>query len=115
MAYNFLYSLCLTGRVAKQVFQNKYAISRRTFVPLSTTISDGLISPADNNAEYVDNSTDICFIGDGGLTYGIDDHLAAELEVTRAEFGSDTGDFGVTNVSFGGQYRFALQQRQLVP
>lgn len=75
----------------------------------------GLLSPDDNNAEYVYNSADIGFIGGGGLIYGIDDHFAAELEVTRAEFGSDTGDFGVTNVSFGGQYRFALQQRQLVP
>lgn len=35
--------------------------------------------------------------------------------MTRTSFGSDTGHFGVTNISFGGQYRFALQQRQFVP
>jgi outer membrane protein len=75
----------------------------------------GFLSPADNNAEFSNNRTDTGFIAGGGLIYGLDDHIAVELDVTRASFGSDTGDFGVTNVSFGGQYRFALQQRQLVP
>ncbi|HXE98095.1 MAG TPA: porin family protein [Dongiaceae bacterium] len=75
----------------------------------------GFISPADNDAEFINNRTDTGFVAGGGLIYGIDDHIAVELDVTRTSFGSDTGDFGVTNVSFGGQYRFALQQRQLVP
>ena len=75
----------------------------------------GFLRPADNNAEFFPNRTDVGFIGGGGLIYGIDNHFAAEIDVTRASFGSDTGDFGVTNVSLGGQYRFTLQQRQLVP
>jgi outer membrane protein len=75
----------------------------------------GFISPTDNDAEFINNRTDTGFVAGGGLIYGLDDHIAVELDVTRASFGSDTGDFGVTNVSFGGQYRFALQQRQLVP
>ncbi|GAC1467645.1 MAG: porin family protein [Desulfuromonadaceae bacterium] len=80
----------------------------------------GFLVPADNTADnapffYRSNKTDTGFIGGGGLIYGIDDHIAIELDVTRASFGSVTGDFGVTNISFGGQYRFALQQRQLVP
>ncbi|MDD2853432.1 MAG: outer membrane beta-barrel protein [Desulfuromonadaceae bacterium] len=82
---------------------------------LGVTGKVGFISPADNNAEYYDNRTDTGLIAGGGLIYGIDDHIALELDLTRADFGSDTGDFGVTNISFGGQYRFALQQRQLVP
>ena len=82
---------------------------------LGVTGRIGFLSPADNNAEFSNNRTDTGFIAGGGLIYGLDDHIAVELDVTRASFGSDTGDFGVTNVSFGGQYRFALQQRQLVP
>jgi outer membrane protein len=82
---------------------------------LGVTGRVGLLNPADNNAEYSNNKTDPGFVAGAGLIYGIDDHIAAEFEVTRTDFGSDTGDFGVTDFSFGGQYRFALQQRQLVP
>lgn len=82
---------------------------------LGVTGRVGFVNPADNNAEYIDNKTDSGLVVGGGLIYGIDDHIAAEFEITRADFGSDTGDFGVTDYSFGGQYRFALQQRQLVP
>ncbi len=86
---------------------------------LGVTGRVGFINPANNTADsapnYYNNKTDTGFIAGGGLIYGIDDHIALELDVTRASFGSETGDFGVTNFSFGGQYRFALQQRQLVP
>lgn len=82
---------------------------------LGVTGKIGLINPADNTAENIDNRTDTGLVAGGGLLYGIDDHFAAELDLTRAHFGSDTGDFGVTNLSFGGQYRFALTNRQLVP
>jgi outer membrane protein len=86
---------------------------------LGVTGKIGFVIPADNDAEFGNdrtNRTDAGFIGGGGFIYGIDDHFAAELDVTRSSFGSDTGDFGVTNVSLGGQYRFALRQnRQLVP
>jgi len=82
---------------------------------LGVTGKVGLISPADNSAENYDNRTDTGIIAGGGLIYGLDDHIALELDLTGATFGSDTGDFDVVNVSLGGQYRFALQQRQLVP
>jgi len=82
---------------------------------LGVTGKIGFLNPADNESDFYNNKTDIGFIGGGGLIYGVDDHIAVELDVTRASFGSETGDFGVTNVSLGGQYRFALQNRQLVP
>lgn len=75
----------------------------------------GFLIPTDNDAEFINNRTDPGFIAGGGLIYGLDNHIAVELDVTRTEFGSDTGDFGITNVSLGGQYRFALTNRQLVP
>lgn len=82
---------------------------------LGVTGRIGLLNPADNNAEYINNKTDTGIVVGGGIIYGIDDHIALELDVTRSVFGSSTGDFGLTNISFGGQYRFALQQSQLVP
>jgi outer membrane protein len=84
---------------------------------LGVTGKLGFVVPADNNAEFftgTDNKTDVGFIGGGGLIYGIDDHFAAELDVTHSSFGSEDGDFGVTNVSLGGQYRF-MPHSQLVP
>jgi len=82
---------------------------------LGVTGKVGFINPADNNAEFYDNRTDTGVIAGGGLIYGLDDHIALELDLTGAAFGSDTGDFNVADISFGGQYRFALQQRQFVP
>jgi outer membrane protein len=82
---------------------------------LGVTGRIGFLLPADNESDFFNNKTDAGFIGGGGLIYGLDDHFAAELDVTRTSFGSETGDFGVTNVSLGGQYRFALSNRQLVP
>jgi outer membrane protein len=86
---------------------------------LGVTGRIGFINPADNTTDptpgFPRNRTDLGLVAGGGLIYGLDDHIALELDATRALFNSDTGDFGVTNVSFGGQYRFALQQRQLVP
>lgn len=83
---------------------------------LGVTGRIGFMSPADNSAEFLNNNkTDDGFIAGVGFIYGFDDHIAAELEVSRTNFGSETGDFGVTDYSFGAQYRFALQQPRLVP
>lgn len=82
---------------------------------LGVTGKVGFIDPADNNAEFSNNSTDIGVIAGGGLIYGLDDHIALELDLTGATFGSDRGDFNVADVSFGGQYRFALSDSRLVP
>ena len=81
----------------------------------------GILASADS--DYGDSriKPDVGLIGGGGFIYGIDDNFAAEVDVTRSEFGSDfpisgnAGDFGVTNVSFGGQYRFAVTNKKLVP
>ena len=82
---------------------------------LGVTGKIGFLIPADNESDFVHNNTDAGFIGGAGLIYGLDNHFAAEFDVTRSAFGSEIGDFGVTNVSFGGQYRFAPSNRQLVP
>lgn len=75
----------------------------------------GMIAPSNGDYGPFKNETDLGFVVGGGLIYGIDDHFAAELDITRSMFSSDFGDFGVTNLSLGGQYRFALSQPQLVP
>lgn len=82
---------------------------------LGVTGKVGFISPADNSAEYYDNRTDVGLIAGGGLIYGLDNHIALELDLTGAAFGSDTGDFSTTDFSIGAQYRFATNQSQLVP
>lgn len=81
----------------------------------------GFLIPS--NSDYGDKriKTDVGFVGGGGFIYGIDNNFAAEFDVTRSEFGSDfpisgnAGDFGITNVSLGGQYRFEITPKKLVP
>lgn len=82
---------------------------------LGVTGKIGFLVPADNESDFFDNETDTGMVGGVGLIYGIDDHLAAELEVSQTDFGSQAGDFDVTNFSIGGQYRFAVANNQLVP
>jgi outer membrane protein len=82
---------------------------------LGVTGKIGFLVPADNDSDFFNNKTDVGFVGGASLIYGLDDHFAAELEVSRTQFGSETGDFGVTDISIGGQYRFALPSHQLVP
>lgn len=64
--------------------------------------------------------TDTSFIGGGGFIYGIDDHWAAELDVTHTEFGADVagshGDFSTTIITLGPQFRLIeLPVPHLVP
>lgn len=75
----------------------------------------GIMAPSNGDYGSYKNETDAGFVFGGGLIYGIDDHFAAEIDITRSIFSSDFGDFGVTNVALGGQYRFALNLPQLVP
>ena len=82
---------------------------------LGVTGKIGVLIPADGDFGPFNNHTDAGFIGGGGLIYGIDKHFAAEVDLTRSEFNSDFGDFGVTNLSMGAQYRFVLEQPKLVP
>lgn len=82
---------------------------------LGVTGKIGVMIPADGDIGPYKNKTDVGFIGGGGLIYGIDNHLAAEIEITRGMFGSEFGNFGITNVTLGAQYRFALAEPKLVP
>lgn len=81
----------------------------------------GLLVPGNSDIGDKRIKTDVGFVGGGGFLYGIDDNFAAEIDVTRTEFGSDfpssgnAGDFGITDVSLGGQYRFELTHKKLVP
>jgi outer membrane protein len=82
---------------------------------LGVTGRIGVVMPADGDFGPFKNKTDAGFIGGGGLIYGIDNHFAAEIDLTRSSFGSDFGDFGVTDLALNAQYRFMLAQSQLVP
>jgi outer membrane protein len=81
----------------------------------------GFLKPADSDFDDRKLETDVGFVGGGGLIYGIDRHFAAELDITRAEFsanrvsGPNEGDFGITNISLGVQYRLMEPQPRLVP
>jgi outer membrane protein len=81
----------------------------------------GWLVPGDSDFQDYRVKPDVGFVGGGGFLYGINEHFAAEIDVTRSEFGSDypskgnAGDFGVTNISLGGQYRFAVTNDKLVP
>ena len=75
----------------------------------------GFMIPSDGDMYSRDNDTDIGFIGGGGLIYGIDNHYAAEFDVTSSSFDSEYAEFSVTNIALGAQYRFVLDQPRLVP
>ncbi len=75
----------------------------------------GVLFPADGDHFGSKTETDAGFVFGGGLIYGITKNIAADIDVTRSFVESNDGDFGVTNLSLGGQYRFALSQPQLVP
>jgi outer membrane protein len=82
---------------------------------LGVTGKVGFLFPANGDIGLVKNNTDAGIIGGGGFIFGIDNHFAAEVDITRSEFNSDFGNFGVTNVALGAQYRFMLDQPRLVP
>ncbi|QWV96922.1 porin family protein [Geomonas nitrogeniifigens] len=77
----------------------------------------GFQVPADNEAEFGwgNNKTDTGLVGGGGLIYGIDGNWAAEVDLSHSSFDSDTGDFGVSDISLGAQYRFRVPDRKVVP
>jgi outer membrane protein len=81
----------------------------------------GVLKPSDSDFDDRKLETDAGFVGGGGLIYGIDRNFAAELDITRTEFssnrvsGQNEGDFGITNISLGAQYRFIEPQPKLVP
>lgn len=83
---------------------------------LAVTGRLGIINPANgeldrSNGDRLIVDTDAGFIGGGGFLFGVEDNIAAELDITRAFFHtSGFGTAAVTNLSIGAQYR--LPQRQ---
>lgn len=98
-------TVALTGTAMADSIKGRFGVTGRL----------GFMIPADNESDFLHNKTDAGFVGGGGLIYGLTDHIAADLDVSRSTFGSETGDFGVTDISFGVQYRFDLAIRELVP
>ncbi|MSM40422.1 MAG: outer membrane beta-barrel protein [Geobacter sp.] len=88
---------------------------------LGVTGRIGFTIPADSDFGPYKIETDAGFIGGGGFIYGIDNNFAAEIDITNTSFGSEDptggnkGDFDVTNVALGGQYRFESSQANLTP
>lgn len=72
----------------------------------------GFIIPTDSDLNDFKINSDAGFIGGGGVIYGLDKNIALELDITHTWFGSslpsgrNTGDFAITNIAMGGQYRF---------
>lgn len=81
----------------------------------------GFIIPADSDFEDYQIDTDAGFIGGGGVIYGFDKNIAIEIDVTHTWFGgnlpsgADMGEFSITNLAFGVQYRFQVAEPALTP
>ena len=81
----------------------------------------GFYLPSDSDFDNLKLESQAGFLGGGGLIYGITDNLAAEVDVTHTEYdvelvsGNDQGDFEITNIAMGVQYRFLIPQPKLVP
>ncbi len=89
---------------------------------LGVTGRIGFLVPSDGETTvgpYHHINTDVGFVFGGGFIYGITRNIAAEVDVTRTSFGGDFGsfntDFSIINVSLGGQYRFDIPVKKLVP
>lgn len=89
---------------------------------LGATGRIGFIVPADSDYGPYKVETDAGFAGGGGLIYGIDRNIAAELDITHSSFDSQdptgtfvNGDFDVIDIGLGAQYRFAISQANLTP
>jgi len=84
----------------------------------------GFTVPADSEAtdvtphETID--TDTGFTGGGGVIFGLNRSVAAEVDITHTDFdgfigGIRQGNFETTDIAFGLQYRFYEQIPHLVP
>jgi outer membrane protein len=84
---------------------------------LAVTGRIGVTNPANGefhrNGDRLVVSTDAGIIGGGGFLFGVDENLAAEMDITRSSFYASPsfGQTEVTNISMGAQYRFPERQR----
>jgi|SRR6185369_6905900 len=82
---------------------------------LGVTGKLGVQIPSNGDMGPSRNETDAGVVGGVGLIYGIDNHFAAEIDISHSELNSDFGNFGVTDFALGAQYRFVLGLNKLVP
>ena len=81
----------------------------------------GFLIPADSDFGDFKIDTDAGFIGGGGIIYGYDRNIALEMDVTHSWFsgnlpsGPDRGEFSITNIAFGVQYRFIVTDPKFAP
>jgi outer membrane protein len=93
----------VAGGACAETIQNKLGVTGRL----------GFTVPTDSDLNDFKINSDAGFIFGGGLIYGVDKNIAVEFDVTHTWFGSETpsgrntGDFDITDISFGAQYRFA--------
>jgi outer membrane protein len=84
---------------------------------LGVTGRIGFTVPADSSWDYWgDLSSDVGFIGGGGVIYGVTRNLALEFETTYSTYDMSYGPYrdgtaGVTDISFGVQWRFASNKK----
>lgn len=112
--------LCLAAAVCLSATS---ALAESIKGKLGVTGRLGFLVPADSDigANKSKFETDAGFAFGGGFIYGIDRNFAAEVEVTHASFNAQTptsdfkGDFDVTNIGLGAQYRFVVDQANLTP
>jgi len=113
-----LFSLAVCAMLATVLAGTANASDLRGRVAVTGRV--GVINPANSELDVpgvgtLVVKTDAGFIGGGGLLFGVDENIAAELDVTRSSFHAGTyGDAEVTNLSIGAQYRLPERQR-LVP
>lgn len=116
----FLLSICWLA--AESAFADSTALTDSIKGRFGISGRIGFLVPADSEAIVTGTvigrgNSEVGVIGGGGFIYGITDNIAAELDITHANFGTDgTTDFDTTNISMGVQYRFLnLPVKHLVP
>ncbi|SNB47770.1 outer membrane beta-barrel protein [Geobacter sp. DSM 9736] len=100
-----------TGTAFAESIQNRFGVTGRL----------GFLIPADSDYNDRKLNADAGFVGGGGFIYGFDRNIALELDITHTWFGTELpsgprqGDFSITNLAFGAQYRFMIADPKIVP
>lgn len=95
----------LAGNASADQLRGRFAVNGKL----------GITNPSNGERQGTEGklvvSSDAGFIGGGGFLLGVDDNVAIELDVTRSTYHTGLGTAGVTDLSFGGQYRLPEKQR----
>ena len=114
-------TVMILGLVGALALSSSAALAQNIKGKLGVTGLLGFNIPTDSDYNDLKVETDAGFIGGGGFIYGIDKNWTAEMDITHTWFGSNRvsgpnmGDFEVTNIALGGQYRFAVDVPNLTP